>query len=96
MTLIYGTLVPSAVPRSSQKANGLEKSDLQDPFSNQADTTLVMSIWDYSGHFSIFTSSVMYSAEWDSYLPGVSLTKMAGDYGAYGLSSLVAPWVHVL
>ena len=88
----YRMLTSLTVSRNSQKANGLEKKDLWYPFSNQAAMTSIRSIWDYWWHCLLFPSNVVCSAEQDSYPPGVALTKMVGDYGAHGLSSLKAPW----
>lgn len=48
---------------------------------------LYMSIWGYSWHCFLFTSSVVCSAKQDFYPPGISLSKVAVGYGASGLSS---------
>lgn len=69
--------------------NGLEKKDLWHPFSNQFDMTSVMSIWDYLWHYCLLPSSVVCSADLSP--PGAAFTKMAGDYGAHGLSSFRSP-----
>lgn len=52
-------LVFTAVPKGSQETNGLEKNDLQDPFSNQADDLGYIYLGLFIALISIYTQCGM-------------------------------------